>query len=69
MIFAQVNRFSYGIYLIHVLVLWGLDSFGINASLINPLIGIPITVFLCVIISLVIVKIINKNSIGFYISG
>ncbi|AWK02982.1 hypothetical protein HYN56_01625 [Flavobacterium crocinum] len=67
--FNEVNRFSYGIYLIHVLILWTLDSFGVNASLIHPLFGIPVTSFLCLIISLVIIKIINKNKIGAYISG
>lgn len=68
-IFREVSRFSYGIYLVHVLVLWVLDSFGINAYMINPILGIPITVLLCVSISTIIIKVINKNRVGSYISG
>ncbi|TDO77470.1 acyltransferase-like protein [Flavobacterium chryseum] len=68
-VFNQISQFSYGIYLIHVLVLWLLDYLSIKATFINPIIGIPITVFLCVGISTIIVKIINKNRVGSYISG
>ncbi|OXB07623.1 acyltransferase [Flavobacterium pectinovorum] len=68
-VLVQISNLSYGIYLIHVLVLSILDSFGINASFINPVIGTPITVFLCLSISTLIIKIINTNKTGSYISG
>ncbi|MET0945423.1 MAG: acyltransferase family protein, partial [Flavobacterium sp.] len=69
LVIAQISHSSYGIYLVHVLVLWILDSFAINASFITPLIGIPITVLLCLSISTIIIKIINMNKFGSYISG
>lgn len=68
-VFVQINHLSYGIYLIHVLALSILDGFGINALFINPIIGIPITVFLCLSVSTLIIKIINTNKVGSYISG
>lgn len=67
--FAQINQYSYGIYLVHVLVLWTLESIGINGLLFSPLIGIPSTAFLCVLISLFIVRTLNRIKLGNYISG
>lgn len=66
---TSVNQFSYGIYLVHILVLWSLDSIGINAFLYTPYAGIPLTVFLCLVISTLLIKGINKSRIGYFVSG
>lgn len=64
-----ISKYSYGIFLVHVLVLNFLDSFDIRWDFINPIMGISITVFLCLTISSVIVFIVNKLPYGKYVSG
>jgi surface polysaccharide O-acyltransferase-like enzyme len=64
-----ICKYSYGIFLVHVLVLYLLDDFGITWDFINPVAGIPVTVFLCLIISWAIIYVINKLPFGKYISG
>lgn len=63
------SRYSYGIYLFHVLILSKLDDFDIRWDFINPVIGIPLTVFLCLTISGGIISLINKLPFGKYVSG
>lgn len=63
------SKYSYGIYLVHVQVLWGLSEIGISHSFINPIIGIPVTSILCFLISSMIIYCINKLPYGKYISG
>ncbi len=64
-----IGRYGYGIYLSHLLVLSILAHFGINYSLITPVVGIPLTSVICLVISAAIVYIINKLPYGRYISG
>lgn len=64
-----INRFSFGIYLIHVLVLDLLDIFGINNNLISPVLGIPLITIFCLMLSVGIIFIVNKLPYGKYISG
>jgi len=64
-----ISRYSYGIFLVHVLVLSKLDDFNIRWDFINPLFGIPFTVFVCLFISAGIIFIVNKLPYGKYISG
>lgn len=64
-----MNRFSYGIYLVHVLVLTFLTKAGITCFFIHPLIGIPVNTLLCLIFSVLIIYIVNKLPYGKYISG
>ena len=63
------GKYSYGIYLVHNLVLWALRGVGFSFAFINPIIGIPITSVLCFIISTFIILVINKLPFGKYISG
>lgn len=52
---------SFGIYLIHALVLVELsDQLGINGLYINPFLGIPLTVIATVVISFMIISILKK---------
>jgi surface polysaccharide O-acyltransferase-like enzyme len=64
------DKYSYGIYLVHMLVLTILNSVGVNAhSLVNPIISIPTTALLCLVISTLIIFIVKKIPFGKYISG
>lgn len=64
-----MNKFSYGIYLVHVLILIFLTKAGITCFFINPLIGIPLTSILCLILSSLTIYVVNKLPYGKYISG
>jgi surface polysaccharide O-acyltransferase-like enzyme len=63
-------KYCYGIFLVHVFVLFYLSLLGINGYFIHPIIGIPVTTFACFGISLLLVFLVNKLPfIGKYISG
>lgn len=64
-----ISKYSYGIYLVHVLVLLYLSKIGIDYSLMNPIFSIPITSFLCLMFSILIIYVLNKMPYGKYISG
>jgi surface polysaccharide O-acyltransferase-like enzyme len=64
-----VSKYSYGIYLVHILVLSLLPKVGINHIISRPLVGIPITTGICLIISTAIIYGVNKLPLGKYISG
>lgn len=66
---AIVSKYSYGIYLSHVLVLTILSFLKIDCMLVHPAMGILLTVILCLGMSGSIVFIINKLPYGKYISG
>lgn len=61
-----INRYSYGIYLVHVLVLTHLKF---SWRTIHPLLGIPLTVICCLLISGMVIYVLNKLPGGKYISG
>ncbi|BFM43383.1 acyltransferase family protein [Flavobacterium sp. CFS9] len=64
-----INKYSYGIYLVHILVLRFLVFSGIDYDFINPILAIPITTLLCLVISSFIIYGVNKLPYGEYISG
>lgn len=66
---AIVTKHGFGIYLVHVLVLHLLDLFGINYRFLNPVLAIPITTLLCMVISTFIIIIMAHLPLGKYISG
>lgn len=68
-IIQLLSSYSYGIYLVHLLVLWFLAYFGISWRLWHPVTGILITTLLCVSISAVIIFVIGKMPYGKYFSG
>lgn len=63
------SRYSYGIYLVHVLVIDEFKKTGIDYMMVNPLMGIPAMSLLCLLTSSVIVWSIGKLPLGKYISG
>ena len=64
-----ISKHSYGIYLIHILVLTFLNILKINCLSADPIIAVPATSILCLGISLLIVWLVNKIPFGHYISG
>jgi len=64
-----IDKHSYGIYLSHILVLNYLIMYGVDWNLIHPLIGIPLTTIITLIVSVAIVYLISKIPLGKYISG
>lgn len=60
---------SFGIYLVHILILTLLNNIGINWTFTNPIISIPITALICIILSSLIIYLIRKIKYGKYISG
>lgn len=64
-----ICKYSYGIYLVHVLVLYLLIEFGVKWTFLNPIVGVPITTACCLLISAAIVYILNKIPFGKYFAG
>ena len=64
-----ISKYSYGIYLVHVLVLFYLSKIGIDFSLMNPIFSIPLVTLLCLSLSTLIIYAVNKLPYGNYISG
>ena len=68
-VISVIDKYSYGIFLTHILTLSSLSLLGISATFISPILAIPIRTFLCLAISLLLVYIVNKIPWGKYISG
>lgn len=66
-----ISRYSYGIYLVHLLVLHVLESrLHIKWDLVTPAFGIPATALICLFVSAIVIAGMNKIPvIGRYISG
>lgn len=63
------SRYSYGIYLVHVLVIDEFKKIGVDYLMVNPMIGIPAMSLLCLFTSSFVVWCIGKLPYGKYISG
>jgi surface polysaccharide O-acyltransferase-like enzyme len=65
-----ICKYSYGIYLVHILTLKFLNKIGINNCFVNPLFAIPLVSILCLFISSFIIYVINTRvPYGKLISG
>lgn len=64
-----IGKYSYGIYLSHVLILALLGKIGIDGMIIHPWIGIPITTIACLALATGITWLLSKLPGGKYISG
>lgn len=64
-----IATYSFGIYLVHWLVILFLAEYHIDWQLITPLVGIPLTTLSCLVISFACVWIVNKLPLGKYVSG
>lgn len=65
------GNFNYGIYLAHALILFLLDDLlGISYKLCTPIVSIPLTALICLVITLALVWLVNKIPVvGKWISG
>jgi surface polysaccharide O-acyltransferase-like enzyme len=59
-IISKISQDTFGVYLIHVLVLQVFDTIGLNTLIINPIISIPIISIIVMILSEIGTLIINK---------
>ena len=66
---SVISKYSFGIYLVHALVLKLLDLLGVKIFIMNPILSIPMISVFCLIISLGIIVFVNKLPFGKYISG
>ncbi|MFI5450605.1 acyltransferase [Pedobacter sp. UC225_61] len=64
-----INRNSFGIYFVHILVLFYLNKAGINGSILTPKFGIFITTGLCLFCSCVIIHFLKKIPLGHKLVG
>ena len=64
-----ISKYSFGVYLVHALILMLLSKLDIDMFYLNPILSIPLISILCLIISLIIVILLNKLPYGKYISG
>lgn len=55
---------SYGVYLVHVLVLLGLVRVGLDWRTLHPLLGIPITTLACFLLSMAFVRAVRSLPFG-----
>lgn len=68
-VIKNISKYSYGIYLSHVLVLILISRIGFTYSLLNPIISIPLISIICLISAFTITYFLNKIPLGKYISG
>ncbi|ANW96309.1 hypothetical protein AXE80_08470 [Wenyingzhuangia fucanilytica] len=68
-IVSIISKYSFGIYLVHALVLKLLVNLNIDMFIVTPVLSIPIVSILCLIISLGVIVFVNKLPFGKYISG
>lgn len=54
------TKYNYGIYLIHVMILFFLSEISINWNLFNPVLGIPVTTTICLLLSGSIIYVFNR---------
>ncbi len=64
-----LSKYSYGISMVHLIILWLLSLAGISWQLIHPIFGIIITTLLCLFFSGMVVSLIHRQRWGKYISG
>jgi surface polysaccharide O-acyltransferase-like enzyme len=68
--FAFVSQMSYGIYMAHIMVLFYLAKIGVYHSMLHPIFGIPLTAFVCLCASGVVVYVLRKIPfVGKWIAG
>ena len=68
-VFLFLSDHSFGIYLVHILILNLLGLIGINWQFANPIISIPVTSAACLVTSSLTIYLLRKVKYASYISG
>ena len=74
LIFYKIRDFAgtyaYGVYLCHALLLYLLEDIGISYKLWSPVVSIPVTAVICLVLSVLLTYLLNKIPVvGKYIGG
>jgi len=69
MIQQAISNYSYGIYLVHILVIGIFFNNGIFWTMAHPLISLPLISLMTLVTSFIIIYILRKIPFGIYISG
>ena len=64
-----ISNYSYGIYLVHIIVIGIFFNHGIFWTMAHPLISLPLVTLMTLLTSFLIVYILRKIPFGKYISG
>ena len=64
-----VSDYSYGIYLVHIVIIGILYKNGIFWTMANPIISVPVVVIITLMVSWAIIFLLRKIPYGKYISG
>jgi surface polysaccharide O-acyltransferase-like enzyme len=64
---SRLSKYSFGIYLLHPLILLALQQCGVSYKLFSPVVGIPITALICISISAFIFFVIDRLPFGKYL--
>lgn len=64
-----ISNYSYGIYLVHIMIISILFNHGIFWTMAYPLISLPVIILLTLLISLSVIFVLRKIPLGKYISG
>ena len=65
----EISNYSFGIYLVHIMIIGILYNHGIFWKMANPFISIPIIFTLVLLISYIIIYLLRKIPYGKYIAG
>lgn len=66
---AIISDYSYGIYLVHIMILGIFFRHGIFWTMAHPLISVPVVFLLTIITSFILIFILRKIPFGKYVSG
>ena len=64
-----LSNYSFGIYLVHVMVIDILFSYGIFWNMAHPLISVPVLAVLILFLSFIIIFLLRKVPLGKYVAG
>ena len=64
-----ISNYSYGIYLVHIMVIGIFYNHGIFWTMFHPLVSVPIIILLTLVVSTAIIYLLRKIPYGKYIAG
>jgi len=67
--FESISKYSFGIYLVHIMIIGIFFQHGIFWTMAHPLISLPLITMMTLVCSLMIIFVLQKIPFGKYISG